>query len=60
MTAPTATGPDPLTPEDFDALDAELDMLREQDDEIPQWEFCEGFLAALDGQSQAVLLADDE
>ena len=47
MTAPTATGPEPLTPEDFDALDAELDLLREQDDEIPQWEFCEGFLAAL-------------
>lgn len=37
----------PLTPEDFDALDAELDLLREQDDEIPQWEFCEGFLTAL-------------
>jgi uncharacterized protein len=37
----------PLTPEDFDALDAELDLLREQDEEIPQWEFCEGFLAAL-------------
>ena len=37
----------PLTPEDFDFLDAELDLLREQDEEIPQWEFCEGFLAAL-------------
>lgn len=47
MTASTANGPGPLTPEDFDALDAELDLLREQDDEIPQWEFCEGFLAAL-------------
>jgi uncharacterized protein len=42
-----ARTPAPLTPEDFDALDAELDFLREQDDEIPQWEFCEGFLAAL-------------
>jgi len=39
--------PAPLTPEDFDALDAELDLMRERDDEIPQWEFCEGFLAAL-------------
>jgi uncharacterized protein len=40
--------PEPaLTPDDFDALDAELDLLREQDDEIPQWEFCEGFLCAL-------------
>jgi uncharacterized protein len=45
-TSPTA-GPAPLTPEDFDALDAELDLLRQQDEEIPQWEFCEGFLAAL-------------
>ena len=37
----------PLTPEDFDAQDAVLDALRELDDETPQWEFCEGFLAAL-------------
>ncbi|MBA3771500.1 MAG: UPF0149 family protein [Ramlibacter sp.] len=37
----------PLGPEDYDAQDAELDALREHDDEIPQWEFCEGFLAAL-------------
>jgi uncharacterized protein len=38
----------PLTPEDFDRLDAELDLMREQGgDEIPQWEFCEGFMAAL-------------
>lgn len=47
MTAPTPTPPAPLTPEDFDALDAELDLLRERHEEIPQWEFCEGFLAAL-------------
>ncbi len=39
--------PVPLTPEEFDAQDAELDLLRETDEEIPQWEFCEGFLAAL-------------
>ncbi|AEG91351.1 YecA/YgfB family protein [Ramlibacter tataouinensis] len=37
----------PLGPDDFDAQDAALDAMREQDDEIPQWEFCEGFLAAL-------------
>ena len=36
-----------LTADDFDALDTILDHLREQDDEIPQWEFCEGALAAL-------------
>lgn len=45
MTAPPA--PAPLTPEDFDALDAELDLLRESSEEIPQWEFCEGFMVAL-------------
>ncbi|HEY0825184.1 MAG TPA: UPF0149 family protein [Ramlibacter sp.] len=45
--APATLGPGPLTPEDFDALDGELDLMREQDEEIPQWEFCEGFLAAL-------------
>ncbi len=38
---------EPLTAQDFEAQDAELDRLREQHDEIPQWEFCEGFLAAL-------------
>ncbi len=38
---------EPLTPQDFDAQDAELALLREQHEEIPQWEFCEGFLAAL-------------
>ena len=37
----------PLGPEDFDAQDAVLDALREHDEETPQWEFCEGFLAAL-------------
>lgn len=43
----TAASTAPLTPEDFDALDDELDRLREADPEIPSWEFCEGFLAAL-------------
>ena len=37
----------PLQPQDFDELEAILDELRTRDDEIPQWEFCEGFLAAL-------------
>jgi uncharacterized protein len=47
VTHPTAPDPGPLTPEDFDLLDDELDLLREQHEEIPQWEFCEGFLTAL-------------
>ena len=32
---------------DFDRLDALLDALRERQDEVPQWEFCEGAMAAL-------------
>lgn len=36
-----------LQAQDFDALDDILDDLRTRHDETPQWEFCEGFLAAL-------------
>jgi len=43
----TPTLPFPLAPEDYDALDLILDDLRTRSDETPQWEFCEGFLAAL-------------
>jgi uncharacterized protein len=42
MTTPTG-----LEAQDFDALDDILDDLRTRHDETPQWEFCEGFLAAL-------------
>jgi len=46
--APARSNADaPLGPEDFDLLDTLLDAMREKDDEVPQWEFCEGFLAAL-------------
>ncbi len=41
------TSPAALDVNDFDELDTILDDLRTRDDEIPQWEFCEGFLAAL-------------
>jgi uncharacterized protein len=47
LTTPPAPVAQPLTPEDIDALDAELDLLREQAEDTPEWEFCEGFLAAL-------------
>ena len=48
-------------------MDAQLDLLRETSEEIPQWEFCEGFLAALICMRRPVaaqeywpvLLADD-
>ncbi len=46
---PTSTAADdtPLGTEDFEAQDAVLDQLREKIDDTPDWEFCEGFLAAL-------------
>ena len=67
MTTAPDLNAEPLTPDDFDAQDAELDALREQSEEIPQWEFCEGFLAALVCTRRAVapeeywpvLLGDD-
>ena len=37
----------PLGPDDFNALETLLDDLRTRDEETPQWEFCEGFMAAL-------------
>jgi uncharacterized protein len=36
-----------LSPDDFDTLDDILDELRTRNSETPQWEFCEGFMAAL-------------
>jgi len=44
---PAASDVAPLGPDDFDALDQALDAMRETDEETPQWEFCEGFMAAL-------------
>ena len=37
----------PVPAELFDEIDAILDEMRTRYDETPQWEFCEGFLAAL-------------
>ena len=39
--------PSALNADDIDALEALLDDLRTRSDEIPQWEFCDGFLTAL-------------
>jgi len=44
---PSATLAEPTTPEAFDAIDEILDEMRTRFEETPQWEFCEGFLAAL-------------
>jgi uncharacterized protein len=38
---------DAVSADEFDEIDAILDELRTRYDETPQWEFCEGFMAAL-------------
>ena len=45
--APVSAHTGALAVDDFDALDAILDDLRSRDDDMPQWEFCEGFLAGV-------------
>lgn len=42
-----SSDPSGLAHAEFDELDAILDDLRSRSDETPQWEFCEGFMAAL-------------
>ena len=37
----------PMDNAEFDTLESILDDLRERDEEVPQWEFCEGAMAAL-------------
>lgn len=39
--------PAPMRSDDFNEVDVILDELRSRFDETPQWEFCEGFMAAL-------------
>ncbi|MDO8286959.1 MAG: UPF0149 family protein [Rhodoferax sp.] len=43
----THAAPVAVSAEQFDEIDAILDDLRTRYDETPQWEFCEGFMAAL-------------
>ena len=47
-----------LLPEDYDTLDALLEDLRPRFPDAPQWEFCEGFMAALLCCRQPVAAAD--
>jgi uncharacterized protein len=47
VTADPLLTPAALSPDEFDEIDAILDELRSRYDETPQWEFCEGFIAAL-------------
>lgn len=44
---PSNAAVETTSPEAFDEIDAILDEMRTRFDETPQWEFCEGFLAAL-------------
>jgi uncharacterized protein len=45
--APQDLAPEPLSADEFAALEAILSYLRSRHDAIPVWEFCEGFMAAL-------------
>jgi len=40
-------GAQPLQPEDYDELEDILEDLRTRNEQVPGWEFCEGFMAAL-------------
>ncbi|MBF9267196.1 YecA family protein [Paracidovorax cattleyae] len=47
-----------LSNDDLDELDALLDDLRSRAEEIPQWEFCDGFLTALVCTRRAIAPAE--
>jgi uncharacterized protein len=42
-----STAPEPLSADEFAALESILNYLRSRHDAIPTWEFCEGFMVAL-------------
>jgi uncharacterized protein len=44
---PTSPPTESVSPDEFDEIDAILDEMRTRFEETPQWEFCEGFMAAL-------------
>ncbi len=43
----TSVPPPALSDDDLQALDTLLDTLRAHEDEVPEWEFCDGFLSAV-------------
>ena len=45
--AASASAAPALGPDELDEIDTLLDDLRTRGEEIPQWEFCDGFLTAL-------------
>ncbi|WP_404300757.1 UPF0149 family protein [Alicycliphilus denitrificans] len=46
-TAPASAAEPALGPDELDELDQLLDDLRTREEDLPQWEFCDGFLTAL-------------
>lgn len=55
----TTTSPNPaLGPDELDELDLILDDLRTREEEVPQWEFCDGFLTALACTRRAIPLSE--
>ncbi len=42
-----STAPEALSDTDYEAIEAVLSALHERYDQTPQWEFCDGFLAAM-------------
>ncbi len=55
---PPVLTPEPLSSDEFDEIDAILDELRTRYDETPQWEFCEGFMAALICCRRVIMLSE--
>jgi len=47
MTASNTPAAPALGPDELDELDQLLDDLRTREEDVPQWEFCDGFLTAL-------------
>jgi len=47
MTASSNPSTPALGPDELDELDNLLDELRTREEDVPQWEFCDGFLTAL-------------
>ena len=44
---PASAAASALGPDELDELDSLLDDLRTREEDVPQWEFCDGFLTAL-------------
>jgi len=54
----TDTLPPGLSPDELEEIDNILDDLRTREEEIPQWEFCDGVLTALVCSRRAIPLAE--